>query len=140
MTTAVPVAVINSNEDTVEMLRACLQQNGFTAVVTGHVANIKRGTTDLVQFLDAHDPQVFVWDISLPYEENWRFVRMIMGHERMQGRRFVLTTTNKRALDALVGPTETIEVVGKPYDLEVIVRSVKRAAGVEPEGERAEAR
>jgi CheY-like chemotaxis protein len=139
MTTAAPsVAVINTNEDTVEMLRACLQQNGFTAVVTGHVADIKRGTTDLLQFLEAHDPQVFLWDISLPYEENWRFLQMIMGHERMRNRRFVLTTTNKRALEALVGPTATIEIVGKPYDLDEIVASVKKAAGVDPVGERAE--
>ena len=98
-------------------------------MVTGHVADIKRGTTDVVAFVETHDPRVFVWDISIPYEDNWRFVHMLMGHERIQGRRFVLTTTNRRALEALVGPTETIEIVGKPYDLEQIVTAVKRAAG-----------
>ncbi len=129
------IAVINSNEDTVEMVRACLQHQGFTSVVTGHVADIKRGTTDIVRFVETHDPKVFVWDISIPYDENWRFVHMLMGHDRIKGRRFVLTTTNRRALESLVGGTETIEIVGKPYDLDQIVRAVKRAAGVEPEPE-----
>lgn len=124
------IAVINSNEDTVEMIRTCLQHHGFTSVVTGHVNDIKRGTTDVVEFVDVHDPQVFVWDISIPYEENWKFVHMLMGHERMQGRRFVLTTTNRRALESMVGRTETIEIVGKPYDLEQIVRAVRKAAGM----------
>jgi hypothetical protein len=136
MTTQVPaIAVVNSNEDTVEMLRTMLQHSGFTSVVTGHVPDIKRGAVDLVRFVEAHDPQVFVWDIALPYNENWRFVHMLMGHEMMRGRRFVLTTTNKHVLESLVGPTETIEIVGKPYDMEQIVSAVRKAAGFSPEGE-----
>jgi DNA-binding NarL/FixJ family response regulator len=137
MSTHLPViAVMNNNEDTVEMLRAMLQHRGFTSVVTGHVPDIKRGTLDIVQFVGTHDPQVFVWDIALPYDENWRFVHMLMGHEMMHGRRFVLTTTNKRALESLVGPTDAIEIVGKPYDMEQIVTAVRSAAGVTPQGER----
>jgi DNA-binding NtrC family response regulator len=130
------VAVINSNDDTVEMIRRTLQNEGFSAVVTGHIVDIKRGSTDIVALIETHDPRVFVWDVTLPYEENWRFVHMLMGHVLMQGRRFVLTTTNKRALESLVGQTETIEIIGKPYDLEQIVAAVRQALGQGPrEGE-----
>ena len=127
------IAVINSNEDTTEMLREILQQNGFSSVVIGHVTEIKRGQEDFLKFLDIHDPRVFVWDIEIPYQENWRLVHLIMNSEKMQGRSVILTTTNKRALDSLVGHTETIEIIGKPYDLNQIVEAVKRAAGIGPE-------
>lgn len=33
------------------------------------------------------------------------------------GRKIVLTTTNKKRLEELVGPTDAFEIVGKPYDL-----------------------
>ncbi len=124
------IAVVNSNQDTTEMLRASLQDHGFTSVVIAHVTEIKRGVTDVVEFVQTHEPGVFLWDISLPYEENWRFVHMLMGHEVIKGRRFVLTTTNKRALESLVGKTETIEIVGKPYDLQQVITAVRRASGV----------
>jgi DNA-binding NtrC family response regulator len=129
------IAVINSNEDTTDMLRACLQGAGYTAVVVGHVTEIKRGQEDFIRFLDTHEPEIFVWDIGIPYEENWRFVHLIMDNAKMKRRRVVLTTTNKRALDSLVGPTETIEIIGKPYDLDQIVKAVNRAAGIAPEPE-----
>ena len=129
------IAVINSNEDTTEMVRACLQDQGFTSVVVAHVTEIKRGQTDFLKFLDTHDPRIFVWDIGIPYEENWRFVQLMMSSDRMHGRKFVLTTTNKRALDAMVGKTDTIEIIGKPYDLDQIVKAVKRATGATAEPE-----
>lgn len=129
------IAVLNSNEDTTEMVRAALQANGFSSVVICHITEIKKGESDFLQFLDAHNPRVFVWDISIPYADNWRWTQMLMQLGQMKGRRIVLTTTNKRALESMVGQTEAIEIVGKPYDLEQIVTAVKKAAGVDPKPE-----
>jgi hypothetical protein len=72
-----------------------------------------------------------VWDVSIPYDENWRFVHMLMTSDQMKGRKFVITTTNKAALDSLVGPNEAFEIVGKPYDLEAVMEAVKKAAETE---------
>jgi DNA-binding response OmpR family regulator len=123
------VAVINSNEDTVELLRICLQQEGFSSVVTGHVHNFKTGNEDFVAFIREHDPKVLVYDISIPYEQNWRFLHLLMSSDVMQGRKVVVTTTNKRRLEELVGSDASgvLEIVGKPYDLQQIVAGVKAA-------------
>ena len=125
---SVVIAVINSSEDTVEMLRTCLQQEGFTSVVTGHVTDIKRGRTDFMEFLAQHEPQVLLYDISIPYKENWNVLRLILDSEEMNGRRVVVTTTNKKVLESFVGKTDAIELHGKPYDLQEIVKSVEAAA------------
>ena len=45
----------------------------------------------------------------------------------MKGRPFVITTTNKPALDKLVGETEALEIIGKPYDLAQVVDAVRAA-------------
>ena len=132
---SIPLAIINSSDDTVEMLRTCLQQEGFTSVVTTHITDIKRGRTDFIEFLAKHDPQVIVYDVSIPYEENWNFLRLLMSSDDMEGRRVVITTTNKKVLESFVGETDAIEIHGKPYDLRAIVESVQAAAmAVAPRG------
>jgi DNA-binding NtrC family response regulator len=127
----VVVAVINSSADTVEMLRLSLQGDGFESV-TAHIDEIKRGVLDFPRFLEEHDPRVLIYDVSPPYEQNWTFLNMLCRLDVMQGRALVVTTTHKANLEKLVGPTEAIEILGKPYDLEEVMRAVKRAVG-EPE-------
>jgi DNA-binding response OmpR family regulator len=66
-------------------------------------------------------------DVSPPYEESWNLLRLLRDTEALRRRVFVLTTTNKRVLEDLVGPTEAYEIVGKPFDMAEVARAVRAA-------------
>ena len=120
------IAVFNSSNDTVEMLRTVLEEQGFQTVV-GHIPDLKKGELDLVAFIEHHAPSVIVYDISPPYEPNWTFLRLVRSSAAARNRHFVITTTNKPALDGLIGPNEALEIIGKPYDLNLVVAAVRAA-------------
>jgi CheY-like chemotaxis protein len=127
------VAVLNANDDVVELLRLVIQQAGHL-VVTAHVPDIKRGHLDLAEFVRRHDPAVIVYDVPVPYEQNWNFLKLVRDTPAMRGREFVLTTTHKANLERLVGPTEALEILGKPFDLNQVVEAVNRAVNRQQSG------
>ncbi len=125
------VAILNTSEDIVALLSELLRSDGFRPVV-GFIPDFREGRQDLAAFLREHDPAAIIWDIALPYDRNWAFFQQVSGSAAARGRRVVLTTTNKRALDGLVGPTPAHELVGKPYDIDVLLAAVHRATGAAP--------
>jgi CheY-like chemotaxis protein len=120
------IAVFNSSEDTVELLRTALEAEGFQTVA-GRIPDVKKGDLDLIDFVNHHTPSVILYDISPPYDANWRFLRLVRSSESLKKHQFVLTTTNKPALEQLVGETEALEIIGKPYDLRQVVDAVRTA-------------
>jgi len=115
------VAVINSNDDLVALLRETLEDEGLN-VTTAHIREIKSGREDLPKFLKRHRPDVIIYDLAPPYSDNWRFLHLV--RESFGDRGLVLTTVNKKALEKTVGRTGTFEIEGRRSDLSRVVRTV----------------
>jgi CheY-like chemotaxis protein len=125
------VAILNTSDDTIELLRTYLENEGLL-VVSAHVTDLRRGEQSLVESIAEHHPSVIIFDVAPPYDRNWRFLEHCRHHESLQGARWVLTSTNPERLFeiAAAAQREVIhEIIGKPYDLNEIVQAVKKALG-----------
>ena len=125
------VGVVDTSEELTQILSWVAEDAGGQPVVT-YVPDLKRGEPDPAVFLQDHDPRVLLWDIGLPYAENWAFFHAVCTSPAGQGRTYILTTTNKGALEDLVGPTSAHEVVGKPFDIDELITTVQQALPAAP--------
>src|SRR3989454_10137999 len=114
-TTRSLVAIFNSRAEFIDALREALDREGLPTA-TALLAEIQDGTLDLVAFLEAHDPQVIVYDLPRPFEKHWNFLRLLKQNAGLKKRTWILTTIDKAALDAAVGAAGGIEgILGEPY-------------------------
>jgi len=126
-TTRTPVAIFNSRAEFIDGLREALDHDGLPTA-TALLAEIQDGTLDLVAFLEAHDPRVIVYDLPRPFERHWNFLRLLKQTDALKKRTWILTTTDKKALDAAVGASGVIEIVfGEPYSIAEVVEAVHHA-------------
>jgi DNA-binding response OmpR family regulator len=125
-------AIFNTSPDVVDMLRRAFEPAGIV-VVTLLTYQIREGTVDLENFLTQHNPAVIVYDIAPPYDANWLLFQHIRSLQSMAGKPIVLTSSNPKRVEALTGRDEAVyEIVGKPFDLNRVVRAVKEAARQRP--------
>ena len=126
------IGVFNTSEDTTDLLRLVLEQAGYV-VVTAFTNLLRDGRIDLETLMRQYRPTVIVYDIAVPYEQNWRLFERIRDSPACKGVRFVLTTTNVAQVEKVAGSAHRFhEIVGKPYDLDEVVRAVKDAVYERP--------
>jgi CheY-like chemotaxis protein len=127
------VAVINTSPDIVDMLRLTLEHAGIV-VVSAMTWELREGTVDLERLIEQHRPKVMVYDISPPYESNWQFFQHIRSMPSVSSLQFVVTTTNERQVQqyAKADGQQVYDIVGKPFDLGVVVTAVREALKARP--------
>jgi DNA-binding response OmpR family regulator len=129
------VAVINTSEDTTDLLRIAFEQAGFV-VVSAFTHAIRDSLIDFEAFIRQHRPNVIVYDVALPYEANWRLFLHLRTAPACAHIPCVITTTNVAQVRKVVGNEPVMyEIVGKPYDLGVLIEAARdaiRAAGTQP--------
>lgn len=121
------VAVVNTNDDLVQALQSRLIDEGVS-VVPLHIRDVKSGRSDFGAFLTSHDPAVVIYDIAIPYDDNWTFFATLRRLPESIDRRFVITTVNKRVMEHKVGPTDAVELIGgHADDFEPLVEALRRS-------------
>jgi hypothetical protein len=132
------VAIFNSMDDLLDTLRISFEAQGFV-VATARLADIQSGVLDLIAFVKEHKPVALVYDLPRPYEANWNVLRMLRETDSLQDLVWVITTTNKEALERAVPKTNAIEVIlGKPYTIDEVIGAVRKGlltTGVRPSKE-----
>jgi hypothetical protein len=123
------VALFNASDDTIDMMQTLLNKtNTGQSLVWCHFADLKKGNVNFETFLAKHNPEVVIFDISPPYDENWTFFKTMRDSDAMRDRGAVLTTTNKNRLDEVLGSdTAALEVVGRSDDLQNIRMAIMTA-------------
>jgi len=119
------IGVLNSTEDVIDLLTELLEGEGY-AVRAAYIPDFKRGRGDLAAWLGDLAPTAILYDIPPPYDQNWAFYQRTCALPQARRHRFIITTTNKVILEGLAGPTDAIELIGRPFDLGEIVDRVQR--------------
>ena len=117
------VACVNSSQDLLDLIADALQTCGLRAVTM--VSNLREGVRPVIAFLHQLRPDACVYAVSVPYRPSW--AEFLAVRAAVPGCRWVVTTTNKGALEQFVGETEAFELLGLPYDLDHLRACVRRA-------------
>jgi hypothetical protein len=119
------VAILNSNDDLIRLVREALHDEGYLTM-HHHIAALRDGNTDITRFFEDRDPPVIIYDIAAPFMINWQFYQVLSAHKAMKGRKTILTTTNAPALKQTCG-VDALQVVGNDADLRELVQVVNHA-------------
>jgi DNA-binding NtrC family response regulator len=124
------VAIVNTSPDTVELLRIVLENAGFV-VVSAYTHELRSAHVNIEALIRQYAPRLIIYDIAPPYEKNWREFLTTAAMPALKGINFVVTTTNARHVKDVAGQDQQVyEIVGKPYDLDLLVQAVRDAVGV----------
>lgn len=124
------VAVVNDSYDTIERLTRALQQAGYDVIGIA-ARDLRRGAVGLAEVARAQQVSAIVYDVGVPYRENWEYLRRIRS-TNSDLPPLVITTPSKRVLDTLVADNDLIEACGDAIELDRVVAAVRKVVQTSP--------
>ena len=119
------IGIVDAEPTITKLLQTFFELEGF-ATVAAMPQDRRWGDLDVLAWLDAHQPAVVLWDISLPYDENWAVFQQVSAASGAKTP-FILTTTNTRALEQVMAKTADFDIIAKPYNLDRLLDAVEQA-------------
>jgi CheY-like chemotaxis protein len=110
------ILLLNSHADAIELISDWF---GALGAVVQHARTVSL-CEDLAYartMLEMSRPDAILFDLAVPYDQNWRCLRKLVAVGLFDDIPLVLTTVNRRALESIVGPTDAFEIIGTPHDL-----------------------
>ena len=118
------VAVLNTSKEFLAIMTDLLEMEGFHAIAD-YIPHFITGKQDIHAFFAEHQPDVVIYDIAIPYVKHWEFFQDVLVASGLKPCQCVLVTTNKTVLEHLVGPTPSLEIIGKPTDINTLITAVR---------------
>src|SRR6187200_3215736 len=81
------VALFNASDDTIDMVQKLLTDSGRDqTLIWCHFADLKKGVVNFDKYIHKHNPEVVIFDLSPPYDENWHFFKTMRDSTLMKKR------------------------------------------------------
>jgi DNA-binding NtrC family response regulator len=119
------IAVLNGSLEISKILEEFLREEGFNTV-NGIITDFKTGKESFVSFMKTHQPDLILYDVPPPYDHNLTFLELLKATDLIKDECIIVTTTNKAALEKLAGKHQVLEILGKPYDLKIVVETINQ--------------
>ena len=58
---------------------------GEQTLIWCQIADLKKGIVDFGTYMNKHNPDVVIFDLSPPYDENWRLFKTMRDADTMNG-------------------------------------------------------
>lgn len=115
------IACVDANEDVLLLVRDCMVDAGFRAVT--FTSPIRYGAQPVIDFVTYLAPAIVIYTLSPPYAASWAEYHRVV--QEVPECPILPTTTNKAALERVVGPTDALEVLATPTDLDALCAAVR---------------
>jgi CheY-like chemotaxis protein len=112
----VTILLLNSQPDTITLLTDWFGALGSRVHHTRTLELCQR-VDEARTLIDTIEPSVILFDLAVPYTQNWQCFRGLSESGIFGDRPVILTTANRRAVDQIIGPTDAFEILGTPHDL-----------------------